>query len=658
MFGVSSDCSTHMTGDRNKFISLKEGKDGTVSFGNDESSNVIGTATIKLGSKDAIAKDVLLVENMNHNLLSVGQMCDQGHTMLFDSKKCEVRKEKSDQLVATASRAPNDIYTLDEIVKGCFLAKEDENWLWHRRMVHINFDSLVRNRKKKVVREMPLISKPTNAVCEHCRHGKQTKVEFKTKEHFTSQPLELIHTDLCGPMRTKGMNVELYFMLMIDDYTRVTVVSFLKKKSEAFECFKIYKEMVENETDLKIKCLRSDNDYEFTSKEFQHFCEENGIKRQLSTARTLSLLKENRDMTPYELWKGRPTNVKYFRVFGSKCYIKREDQETGKFDSRVDEDYGSKVNEESSSSSKPNAHELEPEKVKEEVPKQAQLNKETATNQEEISDEQQVEQETPAKAPKEWYQKNHPSKQISGDLNEGIGTRRNHQLRVPQQAHLALLATFEPNNFEEASQDEHWVPAMNEELDQIQKNDTWELVPRPKDKNVIGTKWVFKNKVRLVCKGYAQVEGIDFEETFAPVARMEAIKMFLPYACSRKIKVYQMDVKSTFLNGELEEEVYIEQLEGFLLTDKKNYVCRLNKALYGLKQAPRAWYACLDRYLQQQGFKKGSVDNNLHVRIEHDSLTIIYVYVDDIIFGSNDDRLSKKFATNMQSEFEMSLLLS
>jgi len=108
---------------------------------------------------------------------------------------------------------------------------------------------------------------------------------------------------------------------------------------------------------------------------------------------------------------------------------------------------------------------------------------------------------------------------------------------------------------------------------------------------------VTRNKARLVCKGYAKVEGIDFEETFAPVARMEAIRMFLAYACLRKIKVYQMDAKSAFLNGELEEEVYIEQPRGFLLTDKENYVCKLKKALYGLKQAPRALYDHLDRYL-------------------------------------------------------------
>jgi hypothetical protein len=133
---------------------------------------------------------------------------------------------------------------------------------------------------------------------------------------------------------------------------------------------------------------------------------------------------------------------------------------------------------------------------------------------------------------------------------------------------LALLSTIEPNSFEEASKDEFYNKAMDEKLDQIENNDTWELVPRPKNKNVIGTKWVFRNKLnedrhvtrnkaRLVCKGYAEVEGIDFEETFPPIDRMEAIQFLLAYACSKNIKVYYIDVKSTFLNEELEEEVYI-----------------------------------------------------------------------------------------------------
>jgi hypothetical protein len=208
---------------------------------------------------------------------------------------------------------------------------------------------------------------------------------------------------------------------------------------------------------------------------------------------------------------------------------------------------------------------------------------------------------------------------------------------------------------------------MDEELDQIEKNDTWELVPRPKNKNVIDTKWVFKNKLnedghvtrnkaRLVCKGYAQIEGIDFEETFSPVARMEAIHFLLAYACSKNVKVYHMDVKSYFLNGELEEEVYIEQPEGFQLSENTNYVCKLKKALYGLKQAPRAWYSRLDKYLQQAGFRKGSADNNLYIKVSQGNILLIEVYVDDIIFGSDDDRLSQKFAKDMQNEFEMLLL--
>jgi hypothetical protein len=135
---------------------------------------------------------------------------------------------------------------------------------------------------------------------------------------------------------------------------------------------------------------------------------------------------------------------------------------------------------------------------------------------------------------------------------------------------------------------------MDKELDQIENNDTWELVPRPKNKNVIGTKWVFRNKLNehgqvtrnkaiLVCKGYTQVEGIDFEETFSLVAKMDAIRLLLDYACSKNIKVCHMDVKSSFLNGELEEEVYIEQPEGFQLSENADYVCELKKALYGLK---------------------------------------------------------------------------
>jgi transposase InsO family protein len=146
-------------------------------------------------------------------------------------------------------------------------------------MDNINLVNLIKVIKKEAVREIPQITKPTNTLCKHCQQGKQTKNMFKSKEYSTTRTLEIVHTRIVGPVRTKGLKGEQYFMLLVNDYTRMIAVCFLKKKSKLFENFKIYKEMVENEVDSKIKCLISDNGGEFTSKEFMDLCKKHGIKR-------------------------------------------------------------------------------------------------------------------------------------------------------------------------------------------------------------------------------------------------------------------------------------------------------------------------------------------------------------------------------------------
>ena len=188
--------------------------------------------------------------------------------------------------------------------------------------------------------------------------------------------------------------------------------------------------------------------------------------------------------------------------------------------------------------------------------------------------------------------------------------------------------------------------AMQEELNNFERNQVWTLVERP-NTNIIGTKWVFRNKqdengvmtrnkARLVAQGFTQVEGLDFEKTYAPVARLEAIWMFLTYAAHHNFKLYQMDVKSAFLNDPIQELVYVEQPSGFEDLKFSNHVYKLQKALYGLKQAPRAWYECLKEFLLKQGFEIGKADSALFTHKVGKDIFVCQIYVDDIIFGSTN----------------------
>ncbi|GJV98216.1 retrovirus-related pol polyprotein from transposon TNT 1-94 [Tanacetum coccineum] len=209
--------------------------------------------------------------------------------------------------------------------------------------------------------------------------------------------------------------------------------------------------------------------------------------------------------------------------------------------------------------------------------------------------------------------------------------------------------------------------AMQDEIHKFDRLDVWELVPPPDCAMIIALKWIYKvkldeygdvlkNKARLVAKGYRQEEGLDFEESFAPVARLEAIRIFLANAASKNMTVYQMDVKIAFLNGELKEEVYVRQPEGFVDPDRPHHVYRLKKALYGLKQAPQAWYDTLSKFLLAQGFSKGVVDPTLFIRKTGKHILHVQIYVDDKIFASTDPKDCDRFSNEMSSKFQMSMM--
>jgi hypothetical protein len=198
----------------------------------------------------------------------------------------------------------------------------------------------------------------------------------------------------------------------------------------------------------------------------------------------------------------------------------------------------------------------------------------------------------------------------------------------------------------------------------LEKHKTWDLVDLPVNRKAIGCRWVFKRKIkpdgsierykaRLVAKGYSQVKGIDFEETYAPVAQMKSIRTIIAIATELDLELQQMDVKTAFLNGDLEEEIYMLQPEGFAVPGMENKVCKLKKSLYGLKQAPRAWNHKLDTFLRENGFNQSQEDTAIYIKGNGVGIFIIAVYVDDLILACKSMDSINDMKKELSSQFEM-----
>lgn len=241
---------------------------------------------------------------------------------------------------------------------------------------------------------------------------------------------------------------------------------------------------------------------------------------------------------------------------------------------------------------------------------------------------------------------------------------------VPGLAHreladeLNVVSVEEPASFAEAEREACWCTAMLEELQSIQDNATWDVVNLPAGHRPIGLKWVFKakhderghivkHKARLVAKGYVQQCGTDFDEVFAPVARLESVRLILAVAAHQVWQVHHMDVKSAFRNGELQEEVYVQQPPGFTV-GKEGQVLKLNKALYGLRQAPRAWYSKLDACLVSLDFTRSDHEHAVYTRRSAHKPLIVGVYVDDLLITCQDAGDIKEFKLEMLQQFKMS----
>jgi len=386
MWYLDNGCSRHMTGDKRKIKNLKIKDQGFVTYGDNNKGKIIGIGDVGGGDTLEI-KDVLLVEGLKHNLLSISQLCDKGLKVIFESDYCTIHQKNSKEIALKVMRH-NNIYLIDLDYASssnitCLVTKEENPWLWHKRAAHIHMKQLNKSISIDLVIGLPKIKFEKDKICAACQKGKQVRSSFHSKNILsTSKPLELLHMDLFGPSRIKSYGGNYYALVIVDDYSRFTWTFFLTLKSEAFKAFKKFAKLVQNEKDLKIKTIRSDHGREFQNESFENFCDENGILHNFSAPRTPQqngvVERKNRSLeelartmlnkhnvpkyfwvdavstacyvlnrmlirpilkiTPYELFKGRKPNVAHLKIFGCTCFVLNNGKENlGKFDSKADE---------------------------------------------------------------------------------------------------------------------------------------------------------------------------------------------------------------------------------------------------------------------------------------------------------------------------------
>src|SRR5574338_721645 len=359
-----------MTGNKEMLSNIIYSNGGSVTFRDNSKGYIIGKGDVGNDgtSNLPLITNLLLVKKLKHNLLSINQLCDKGFNITFLENKCNIF-DKNYNSIFEGKRDKN-IYILNMNVNNnsnlCLVAKENDSCLWHKRFCHINFNTINKLSKNKLVKGLPNIKFETNIFCDACKLGKLTKSSFKSKKVIsTEQPLELLHMDLFGPTQVQSINHNRYVFVIVDDFSRYTWIFFLKNKSDTFENFKIFAKRIQNIKSLKIKNIRSDHGGEFENEDFEQFCNKKGINHNFSFPRTPQqngvVEQKNRTLqecartllngttlpkqfwaeavatacyvlnrvsirpltkhTPYELFNGRKPNISYFRVFGSKCFL-------------------------------------------------------------------------------------------------------------------------------------------------------------------------------------------------------------------------------------------------------------------------------------------------------------------------------------------------
>lgn len=757
---ADSGASEHMTNDRSLFetlLPLKQPIDIAVAL-NGKCATARYSGSIKIVAiigntrRECTLENVLLAPDLRCNLFSIRKVEMAGMEVVF--KNGVVKILRNSEILACGKRRGLQ-YEMDFYEK---IDDSNENRsalytcgkirkcheLWHQRYGHLSEKNLEKIMKNEMVKGLDNYKSDDKieTFCESCINAKQTRKPFgEGTERRSTRVLEIVHTDVCGPVTPEGHDGSRYYVSFIDDWSRFTIVYRMRTKDEVFECFKLYEAMATAKFGVKISRLRSDNGGEYRNETFESFCKQKGIEMQctipyspeqngVSERMNRTLVEKAKSMlfssgiekkfwceavetaaylvnrspanaikvakTPYELWEGRKPDISGMRIWGSPAYCHIPNEYRKKLDKKSWKGIflgyhcnGYRIWDPQQNRVVAKRDVIIDESIRIADAKSNKNRSEEETisikrlvESEDSGSDGEFEKEVPSvlnESVESYVDCDEDGEDSAGEnLTRSVtGERR----RVPPLWHkdyemnfaaYALNAMDFVENYPDTLSEmkkrddwKYWEAAVKEEMSSHEKNKTWTLTKLPVGRKLISCKWVFRikrgeggapdrYKARLVARGFSQRYGYDYVETYAPVARLDTVRTLLAVANQHRLKVHQLDVKTAFLNGKLQEDFYMALPEG--LQVESDFVCRLNRALYGLKQASRAWNERFHQFVIKLKFRRSENDRCLYVREENGEKVFLILYVDDILIACHDSNIILELKQQMMKEFEMSNL--
>lgn len=730
---LDSGATSHIVSDKNLFSNLTTIENKKVKVADGFKVNVHGKGTCLLrfesenGCTSVRLKDVLYVPELKGNFISIRKLNNIGIHVNFHDEKADIIR--NNKLLATAE-IQNDlfklqhdkVYAVKEVVNKKLCIHE-----LHRILGHRNIESIKKMLNEELVTGIELKKCQCETQCVVCLQSKMTRKPFvREKANGSKNILDLIHTDLCGPMKTQTHSKKRYLLTFIDDFSRFTKIYLLRNKSEVNAKMMEFVELMKTQFEKKPKQFHSDRGGEYINEEIHKYLVAEGIESSYTSPYTPQLNgvaeRKNRSLiemvrcmlrdaelqrsvwgeaimtanylqnrmitsaikrTPYELWYKRRPQIKSLAVFGSTCFVKVPNNKRTKLDDTSKEMFLLGFDEFNSNiyrcfdrekeriilsrdvifkSSQNNANGLELHYNSNNAEKEA-----VNDNDNEAVDPMDYDLSESSKSESSSSESSDESRQpfmrISTRSTKGKQPKRlGYDTNFDQ-----INAIYEPKSYQEVLNDankEKWIEAMNEEIHSMLKNETWELCDLPPNRQAIGNKWIFtvktnqnneveRFKARLVAQGFSQKFGVDYVEVFAPVVKQTTFRILLSIASRMKTKIYQFDVKTAFLNGVINETIYMKQPPGFIVKGKENLVCLLKRSIYGLKQAANSWNEAINQILTTFGYKRCEADNCLYIKINGDDWCIILIYVDDLLVTSSSERMIRKVEKDISSTIEI-----